>query len=438
MANNSNNENSQGFSLLNTKEAILKRANDLKISNNLRLTLVIGLFAGILSTVGYSLSLPIGGPKILFLFILLAAASYISGFFLGFLFGIPKRNNNNNNESDYLLNNNLVDISDWLTKIIIGLGLIEIKRIPGYLESIGIYIQRTVDGENSLKIFSVCCVVYFSIFGLYYGYNYTRLILSNQYKDADTDVLSKQQLLTEKREELVKQNFTPDSQMDTTMKKNLADYDQLLKNTKTEAEYNFDDWYYKGVSAYNNNEFEKMIVYMQKALEKDSRAPLAPDAYLYLGLAYTGLKLYDKAIEANNTIVNNYKDYTYLYLAYYNNGVNFGSFGRYDKALEEYDKSIAINPNYALSYNNKGDTLLKLKRVNDALPLFEKAIELDPNSPFPWYNKSLVNALNADKENTLNCLKQVIDLDARYKITAKTDVSFKNFWDDDDFKKLVE
>jgi hypothetical protein len=49
-----------------------------------------------------------------------------------------------------------------------------------------------------------------------------------------------------------------------------------------------------------------------------------------------------------------------------------------------------------------------------------------------------VNALNADKENTLNCLKQVIDLDARYKITAKTDVTFKNFWDDDDFKKLVE
>jgi len=121
MASNSNTDNSQGFSLSNTTESILKRANDLKISNNLKVTLFIGFVAGFTSTVGYCLSLPVGGTKILFLFILLTAASYISGFFLGFLFGIPKRNNNNN-ESDYLLNNNLVDISDWLTKIIIGLG----------------------------------------------------------------------------------------------------------------------------------------------------------------------------------------------------------------------------------------------------------------------------------------------------------------------------
>jgi hypothetical protein len=145
-----------------------------KIKINLSNTFLIGSITGIIGIVGYTLNLKDFGWKILFLSIILSAASYMAGFFLGFLFGIPKRNATT--DSDYNLSTNLVDISDWLTKIIIGLGLIEIKKIPELLQSIGIYIQQTTGGDDSIRVFSVCCIVYFSIFGLYYGYNYMRLI----------------------------------------------------------------------------------------------------------------------------------------------------------------------------------------------------------------------------------------------------------------------
>src|ERR1035437_6808795 len=179
---------SQNFSSL-TREALEK------ITKNLNSTLRLGLVTGFTGIIGYTLSLHPAVWKFLFLFILLAAASYISGFFLGFLFGIPKRNTDK--ESAYNLSTNLVDISDWLTKIIIGLGLVEIRRIPGYLQSVGEYIQKATHGEDSMKIFSVCCIVYFSIFGLYYGYNYMRLFLSGQFKEADDNLLQKQIRLTE-------------------------------------------------------------------------------------------------------------------------------------------------------------------------------------------------------------------------------------------------
>src|SRR5450432_4116492 len=119
-----------------------------KITTNLNNTLWLGMITGFSGIIGYSLNLQKAGWKILFLFILISSASYISGFFLGFLFGIPKRNTDK--ESAYNLSTNLVDISDWLTKIIIGLGLIEIKRIPGYLMSIGEYIQKATQGEESM------------------------------------------------------------------------------------------------------------------------------------------------------------------------------------------------------------------------------------------------------------------------------------------------
>src|SRR5665647_3653800 len=109
-----------------------------KITSNLNNTLWLGIITGFSGIIGYTLNLQKAGWKVLFLFILIASASYISGFFLGFLFGIPKRNTDK--ESAYNLSTNLVDISDWLTKIIIGLGLVEIRRIPGYLQSVGEYI----------------------------------------------------------------------------------------------------------------------------------------------------------------------------------------------------------------------------------------------------------------------------------------------------------
>ena len=401
-----------------------------KITGNLNKTLWLGLLAGFTGIIGYSLNLEKTGWKLMFLSILLVAASFISGFFLGFLFGIPKRNTDK--ESAYNLSTNLVDISDWLTKIIIGLGLVEIKRMPGYLESIGAYIQKATHGEDSIKIFSVCCIVYFSIFGLYYGYNYMRLFLSGQFKVADDNLLK----LSEKGKELKQEKLSPDEIGEDTKTK-IKEYNQLLKTTKTEENYTFDDWYFKGIEAYDKQDYIKVITYMENALKKDTKAKNAADAWLYIGLSYYNLKSYERAIEATNKIINDYKNYNYLYLAHLNNGAYYTSLLQYEKALQEFEMAINLNQNYADSWNGKGYTLLNFDRYEEALSALDKAISLDPSLARAWYNKAWLFAKTKDKDKMITNLRKAIELEPEFKNYAKTDSAFNDFRNDEDFKKLI-
>lgn len=155
------------------------------------LTLYMGLFLGMVPVIGFPITIPEMGGRILFIGIILGIAAFLSSFFMGTLFGMPKRNNEK--ESDYSLNNSLVEISDWLTKIIVGLGLVNLKEIPGYLVSLGEYVRTSskYDGQL-LNIYSIGIVIYFGFLGLYIGYNYMRLVLSNKYKYADDNLIRKE------------------------------------------------------------------------------------------------------------------------------------------------------------------------------------------------------------------------------------------------------
>ena len=302
--------------------------------------------------------------------------------------------------------------------------------------SVGSYIQTSVGAEDSVKIFSVCCIVYFSIFGLYYGYNYMRLFLSGQFKEADDNLLQKQIRLTETGQALNSQDLSPDN-LDQSSLNKVNEYNQLLKSTKTENDYTFDDWYYKGISAYDNKDYNKTIAYMNNALEKDSKAKNAADAYLYMSLAYGALKLYSKSIEINNIVINNYKDYSYLYLAYHNNGVNFTDLTQYENALKQFESATSLNPDYADSWVGKGYALMYLDRFDEALEAFDRAIKVNATDPNPWYNKACIFAKENKKTEAIESLKRAIELKPEFRQNAKTDIWLNNLREEEGFKTLT-
>jgi len=169
-----------------------KEKNTVKeAETSILLTLYMGLFLGMVPVIGFPISIREMEGKILFIGIILGIASFVSFYFMGTLFGMPKRNNNK--ESDYSLNNSLVEISDWLTKIIVGLGLVNLKEIPDYLISLGEYVRASSKYDSQLlNVYSIGIVIYFGFLGLYIGYNYMRLVLSNKYKYADDNLIRKE------------------------------------------------------------------------------------------------------------------------------------------------------------------------------------------------------------------------------------------------------
>ncbi|MDR6846678.1 pYEATS domain-containing protein [Flavobacterium granuli] len=177
---------------LNETELEKEKNTGKEAETSVLLTLYMGLFLGMIPVVGFPITIQEMGGKILFIGLTLGITAFISSFFLGTLFGMPKRNNKK--EKNNSLNNSLLDISDWLTKIIVGLVLVNLKEIPDYIISFGEYIRIASKYDSQLlNIYTIGILFYFGFLGLFIGYNYMRLVLSNKYKFAD-DILIRREL----------------------------------------------------------------------------------------------------------------------------------------------------------------------------------------------------------------------------------------------------
>lgn len=141
-------------------------------------------------------------------------ACLVVGLFLGFLFGIPKVLQSGALTStaapdgpgsvggaqpgrtyQQLVNTNLTEISDWLTKIIVGLGLINLGNIPGLLNDLASTIASGMQDPADQEAFALSLIVFFSIVGFLYGYLSTRLFLARALGTADAESTRQRDLL---------------------------------------------------------------------------------------------------------------------------------------------------------------------------------------------------------------------------------------------------
>ncbi len=80
------------------------------------------------------------------------------------------------------------------------------------------------------------------------------------------------------------------------------------------------------------------------------------------------------------------------YLAYNNLGFFLSNKGKTREAMQYYEKSLAINPNYDDALNNVGYALAKEHRSAEAIPYYEAALRGRPNNP--EVHNNLGNALS--------------------------------------------
>jgi len=177
------------------------------------LALYMGLFLGMIPVIGFPIIIPEMGGKILFIGVTLGIAAFISSFFVGSLFGMPKRNNQKGINNSF--NNSLVEISDWLSKIIVGLVLINLKEIPFYIFALVEYIRVASKYDSQLlNVYTIGIIIYFGFLGLFIGYNYMRLVLSNKYKYAYDNLVRRElELLKEKILEIREENHQKDNKI---------------------------------------------------------------------------------------------------------------------------------------------------------------------------------------------------------------------------------
>jgi hypothetical protein len=116
----------------------------------------------------------------------LAGSSLLGGVLVGFLFAIPKSDsslgslttgqNETNGGSKYSLNTNLEDISDWLSKMIVGVGLVQLTSVPGYIKRASLYWSSSIK-HGFPTAYTSTLIIFFCLLGFLVGYLWTRLVL---------------------------------------------------------------------------------------------------------------------------------------------------------------------------------------------------------------------------------------------------------------------
>jgi len=106
--------------------------------------------------------------------------------------------------------------------------------------------------------------------------------------------------------------------------------------------------------------------------------------YYNRGNVYRHMGKYEQAIEEYNRVIELDSEYTN---AYFFRGIIHWNLGKYEQALEDYDRVIQINPKHAVAYNNRGDSYLKLGQYEQAIENYEQAIQLDPEFAHAYNNQ---------------------------------------------------
>ncbi len=138
----------------------------------------------------------------------IAAGTYAVGCLFGFLFGVPRALSTAEAQPKiekktiaeagqpeittvrYAPNTNLEQVSDWLTKLLIGAGLVQLGQLRGALGDLVEFLKPALGNNDAASVIALGLVLYHLVWGFICAWLSTRLWLEDELKQREQDVLS--------------------------------------------------------------------------------------------------------------------------------------------------------------------------------------------------------------------------------------------------------
>jgi len=100
-----------------------------------------------------------------------------------------------------------------------------------------------------------------------------------------------------------------------------------------------------------------------------------------------------------------------------NKGVDYSFEGKYDKAIAEFNKAIAINPNLAEAYGERGSAYKHKGDYDRAISDQTKVIKIDPRSDVAYYNRGNAYAKKGNLDQAISDYTKSIEINPKeYKV----------------------
>ena len=163
---------------------------------------------------------------------------------------------------------------------------------------------------------------------------------------------------------------------------------RLHAHNKPYNESNAHDYLRRGHEAMKNNNLDDAIAYYTEVINLAPALPgIIVEAYNSRGIAYIdkgevnrAIDDYSKSIEVNPNL-----DYVY-----FNRGNAYHKKGDSDHAIADFTKAVGLNPDFAEAYTDRGNVYHSKKDYTRAIDDHNKAIALNPDYTNAYFNRGVV------------------------------------------------
>lgn len=139
--------------------------------------------------------------------LMISFASALGAGLVGFIFGVPYSRDapptqptqqgtsastkGNGASASYRPNTSLEQISDWLTKMLVGVGLVQMRDAPDAVRRLVTSLAPGLGSVPESKAFIASTLLFFAVCGFLFGFLWARLYLRRWLVDADQDTIEK-------------------------------------------------------------------------------------------------------------------------------------------------------------------------------------------------------------------------------------------------------
>src|SRR6516162_1933083 len=148
----------------------------------------------------YCAELPAGGLMAFGAAAMVMAACFLSGALIGFLFGIPHALSSDSGirsgeqDNRLITNTNLEQVSDWLTKIIVGVTLVQLGNVTRRFGELATSVSSIFGSPSTQnKIVAGAIILYSAVFGFFACYIAARSIITLVFYLSPSDWLRERQ-----------------------------------------------------------------------------------------------------------------------------------------------------------------------------------------------------------------------------------------------------
>jgi tetratricopeptide (TPR) repeat protein len=196
---------------------------------------------------------------------------------------------------------------------------------------------------------------------------------------------------------------------------NLKDAEVFIDSSLT-ISHDYRIVFLKGQICFKLSNWDCAAKQFEECIAKDKTSE---PAYIQLAAAYYNLKLYDKAIAVNKSLINQTSDpqkksdaetrindmQQIIAIEYYNQGIDLSKSSKFDEAIVMFDKSLSIKKDPKV-YLTKGVTLSKMQKPAEAIAEVKTAIAIDSTYDVAYYTLGGMYFAAKDYKNALpNYLK---------------------------------